>query len=138
MFQLTYVIFTNSLYRYHAHLSEDARLSIRPVLLTVLPVRYLPITTYHIVQFCRYLVATPLNLKYIQFVNSLVFFLTVLRLYIPRFCLWLVTISLCLITFLLTFLNAFLLLLHMTPSFGILAFRNCSICSELSFCHQIF
>ena len=36
MFQLTYVIFTNSLYRYHAHLSEDARLSIRPVLLTVL------------------------------------------------------------------------------------------------------
>ena len=51
----------------------------------------------------------------------------------PRFCLWLVTTSLCLITFLLTFLNAFLLLLHMTPSFGILAFRNCSICSELSF-----
>ena len=48
MFQTVYDILLTLKYSYQANLSEDARLSILPILLMMSFDRYLPIATYHI------------------------------------------------------------------------------------------
>jgi len=49
MFQTVYDILLTLEYSYQANLSEDARLSILPVLLIMPSDKYLPIVTYHII-----------------------------------------------------------------------------------------